>query len=106
MWNLAECSDVSRLISDRTCVGKGNNQRASNFLRSCLHPPGAETSICEACCDETELSLSSMKQTNDTIFLGDFNMPGISWVEDTDLPGVFIPVALSPQAEILVDRLF
>ena len=78
----------------------------SIFIGAAYIPPGAETSTYEACCNETDLSLSSMRQTDDAIFLGDFNIPGISWVEDTDLPGTFIPVDLSSQAEILVDRLF
>ena len=67
----------------------------SMFIRAAYIPPGAEISTYEACCDETEMSLSSMKQRDDAIFLGDFNIPDISWVEDTDLPGTCIPADLS-----------
>lgn len=37
-------------------------------------------------------NVQSLDRT-DTIVIGDFNMPGVKWIEDEDLPGAYLPIS-------------
>lgn len=56
---------------------------------------------------EIDLLLTKIEKMNkeDTIIVGDFNMPSIKWSPDLELPGVFLPKGSSSD-ELFINTLF